>query len=125
MEAEGQPADLASLDGSSWRATRFGINLADMPSADQEFTLEIQGDRVAGRSGCNRFVGAWKVEDGALEIGPLASTMMWCDGLMELERSFLQGLETARGMRRGGAHLVLVDGDGDAVLELAPAEPAS
>jgi heat shock protein HslJ len=122
VERDAAPADLAELDGSRWRATRFGVVLADTPAPGQEFTLEIQGDRLAGRSGCNRFVGAWKVVDDVLEIGPLASTMMWCDGLMELERSFLQALESARGARQDRDRLVLVNGDGGLVIQLVRAE---
>jgi heat shock protein HslJ len=117
-----ETSDLSDLDGSSWRATRFGPDLADAPTPDQEFSLEVQGDRLAGKSGCNRYVGTWKIEEGALEIGPLASTMMWCDGLMELERSFLAGLEAARDVRRDGDRLEVLDGDGNALIELARTE---
>jgi heat shock protein HslJ len=125
MDREAATADLGDIDGSSWRATRFGVELADTPTQDQEFSLEIQGDRLAGRSGCNRFVGAWKVVDDVLEIGPLASTMMWCDGLMELERSFLSGLESARDIRRDGDRLEVLDGDGNALIELVRSDPAA
>jgi heat shock protein HslJ len=122
VDRDATPADLSELDGTSWRATRFGTELAETPTPEQEFTLEIQGDRLAGRSGCNRFVGAWKVVDDVREIGPLASTMMWCDGLMELERSFLQALESARGARQDRDRLVLVNGDGGLVIQLVRAE---
>jgi heat shock protein HslJ len=116
------PAGLAPFDGIAWRATRFGSLLAHEPTAGQEFSLEVQGDRLAGRSGCNRFMGTWSVTDGALAIGPMASTMMWCDGLMELERSFLQALESARGARQDRDRLVLVNGDGGLVIQLVRAE---
>jgi heat shock protein HslJ len=70
-------------------------------------------------------MGTWTIEDGALRIGPLASTMMWCDGLMELERSFLDALQSTTTVRRTDDRLVFEDADGTALLELAPAETAS
>ncbi|HEY7452227.1 MAG TPA: META domain-containing protein [Candidatus Limnocylindria bacterium] len=115
------PAGLAPFDGIAWRATRFGSLLAHEPTAGQEFSLEVQGDRLAGRSGCNRFMGTWSVTDGALAIGPMASTMMWCDGLMELERAFLDAVQSVTGARLDGDHLVLLAG-GEPVVELAQAE---
>ena len=60
---------------------------------ETEFSLEVQGDRLAGRSGCNRYMGSWAIEDGRLQIGQLASTLMFCDGLMELEDAFLAALQ--------------------------------
>jgi heat shock protein HslJ len=114
-----EPADLATLDGTAWRATAFGAGLADTPGPDQDFSLEVQGDRLAGRSGCNRYMGTWTTEDGKLRIGPLASTMMWCDGLMELERSFLDALQAAAGAQRDGDQLVFLDPDGNRLIALA------
>ena len=117
--------DLAVLGGTAWRATRFGAELAEVASSDQEFTFEVQGDRLAGRSGCNRYMGTWAVEDGALRIGPLATTMMYCDGLMELERSFLDALQAVHAMRRDAERLVLTDERGGALIELVAAEPVA
>jgi heat shock protein HslJ len=111
------PVDLNDLDGTSWRATRFGPELADVPSADQEFSLEVQGDRLAGRSGCNRYMGTWSAADGGLSIGPLASTMMYCDGLMELEGAFLGALQAVTGAVLNASQLVLL-ADGVPVIEL-------
>ena len=114
------PADLGALDGTSWRARRFGIRLASIPTEEQEFSLEVQGDRLAGRSGCNRYMGTWSAADGGLWIGPLASTMMFCDGVMERARAFLESLQAVDGAVMDASHLVLLAA-GAPVIELVPA----
>ncbi|HEY7738676.1 MAG TPA: META domain-containing protein [Candidatus Limnocylindria bacterium] len=119
-----QPASFAELDGTAWRATRFGPGLVETPAEEQEFSLEVQGDRLAGKSGCNRYMGGWEVETESIRIGPLASTMMWCEGLMDLERAFLEALQAVQAAHRDGEHLVLADGEGNPLIELAPVEDA-
>ncbi len=63
-------------------------------------------------------MGTWSTEDGRLRIGQLASTMMFCDGLMELEGAYLAALQSATGVRADEAGLTLVGPDGAAVVEL-------
>ena len=116
---------LSTLDGTAWRAVRFGSGLATVPPAEVEFSLEIQGDRLAGRSGCNRYMGGWSSEEDALRIGQLASTMMWCDGLMELERAFLDALGAVTGAERRDGRLVLVGEDSTDLVELEPVAPTA
>lgn len=115
---------LTILDGTAWQAVRFGPGLATSPPPESEFSLEIQGDRVAGRSGCNRYMGSWSAEDGTLHIGPLASTMMYCDGLMELEDAFLTSLAAVTRAAQRDEMLVLAGDDEADLVELAPAEPS-
>jgi heat shock protein HslJ len=116
---------LSALDGTVWRAVRFGPRLETTPPPDADFSLEIQGDRLAGQSGCNRYMGSWSVEDGKLHIGPLASTMMFCDGLMEFERTFLDGLGAVTRAELRNDLLVVGGEDGADLIELATAEPAA
>ncbi len=57
-------------------------------------------------------MGSWAIEDGRLEIGQLASTMMYCDGLMELEGAFLAALQGATSAASlDGERLILADDD--------------
>jgi heat shock protein HslJ len=117
MDAAG---DLAELDGTTWRPARFGPGLEHTPPPDAEFSLEIQGDRIAGRSGCNRYMGTWAVDDGRLRIGPLASTMMFCDGLMELEDAYLAALQSAERFTSDADRLAFIGHDGEVVAEFSP-----
>jgi heat shock protein HslJ len=122
MDPVSDSLNLADFNETRWRAARFGPGLATMPSPDAEFSLEIQGDRLAGRSGCNRYMGTWAMDEGRLRIGPLASTMMFCDGLMELERTFLDALQAAAAARGRADRLVLTDEAGTELIELKRAE---
>jgi heat shock protein HslJ len=69
-------------------------------------------------------MGTWSAADGGLSIGPLASTMMYCDGLMELERAFLESLQAVGGAVMDASHLFLLAA-GVPVIELAPAATPS
>ena len=111
---------LAPFDGTAWRVIRFGPALATTPPPDAEFSLEIIGERLAGRSGCNRYMGGWTVAEDGLHLGPLATTMMFCHGLMDLERGYLIALDAVRGVRREGDRLLLTDADGQPLAELTP-----
>ncbi len=114
--------DLVQLDETTWRAARFGPDLGNTAPPETEFSLEVQGDRLAGRSGCNRYMGSWAIEDGRLQIGQLASTMMYCDGLMELEGAFLAALQGATSAALDGERLILADDAGQPVIELERVE---
>jgi heat shock protein HslJ len=120
-----QTLDLAELDETSWRAARFGPGLGSSAPPETEFSLEVQGDRLAGRSGCNRYMGSWSIDRGRLQIGQLASTMMFCDGLMELEGAFLAALQGATSAALDEERLVFADEAGQAVIELERAEAPS
>lgn len=116
-------AGLAALDGTIWRARRFGTGLEQVPPTGSEFSLEVHGDRVAGRSGCNRFMGGWEQADDRLRIGPLAGTMMYCDGLMDLEAAYMTALQDATDVSRSGSQLTLIGAGGDAVVEYDEVAP--
>lgn len=85
----------------------------------------LDGDRVSGSGGCNRFTGPANAATGAVRIGPLASTRMACPGdAMQAEARFLSALERARGARLDDGRLTLLDGAGAPLLRLARAVTA-
>lgn len=113
------PPDLAR---TSWRAK----TVAGQPvPADIAVTLEFAGaDRIAGRSGCNRYSGPIGVVDGRLVVGPLASTRMACPPpQMTLETAFLGALSGASRLRRDNSALVIDPADGGAPTRLLPFTP--
>jgi heat shock protein HslJ len=69
-----------------WRTSTDGVK--------QTITFDKQG-KVFGDSGCNRFTGGYKVKGDRITIGPLASTMMFCEGKMDAEQAFLTKLQAA------------------------------
>jgi heat shock protein HslJ len=99
------------LAGSEW-----GIEGQDKPFI--QFGSE---GRVAGNSGCNRFTGAYETaEDGAIKIGPLASTRMACpEPDMAAEAKFLAMLDQVRKFERDGTKLALRGEDGALLAQFA------
>ncbi len=70
--------------------------------------------RVTGNSGCNRFVGSWRQNGAALNLGPLASTRMACPApIMETEQRLLAVLASVNSVTyrpSGEATLATADG---------------
>ncbi len=123
---DGRMVDLAArLDGSDWRAVLAG----DMAlEAEDGVTLSFAGERIAGRSGCNRFMG--NAEAGALTqsaaaapltIGPVAGTRMACPGRAdEVETRFLAALEQVDGFLIDAADRLLLLAGRSVVIVAVP-----
>jgi heat shock protein HslJ len=79
------PADHGSVLGD-WKTRTDGVK--------QTVTFDSEG-KVFGDAGCNRFTGGYTVKNGKIKIGPLASTMMFCEGKMDAEAAFLTSLQGA------------------------------
>lgn len=88
---------LVSLDG---RAVLGDVRVTAVFAAD---------DRVAGSGGCNRYFGRAAVSDAGMDVGLLATTMMYCgaEGVMPQEQAYVAALEKARALRVAGAELRL------------------
>jgi heat shock protein HslJ len=85
----------ADLEGEEWRLLVMGWNL---PVPDNStITLTVEGDRVAGSSGCNSYFGGiTDLEPGRISIGEVGSTMMACpEAAMVLEQRFLGAVANA------------------------------
>ncbi|CAB3677355.1 MULTISPECIES: META domain-containing protein [Achromobacter] len=92
-----------SLAQTSWelvRWTQAGGALRDIPHGDNgepvQLTFLAQGKqyRVNGFSGCNRYMGSYKLQSGKLFIDAPASTRMACvqPERAKLEADYLRGL---------------------------------
>lgn len=94
-----QVAESSSLTGS-WRLvnmTEANSPTPMVPPQNTEPTAEFSGNRIAGSGGCNRFMGGYKIQDGQLSIGPLASTFMACEPpVMNQELKYLAALQGAQ-----------------------------
>ncbi len=89
----------ASVAGTRWVGiVDAGADHRTLPRL--EFVRE---GRLAGYTGCNMLSGAWKMEDGAVRVGALATTKRMCVGPEgEYERRMLAAMgEGARGVREG------------------------
>jgi heat shock protein HslJ len=84
---------------------------------DSVITLEFIDGRVSANAGCNTQNGDASVEDGALVVEQLASTMMACEDPLMAQEQWLAGfLEGDPEVALDGARLTLTSGD--EVIEL-------
>lgn len=68
-----------------WQKTILNDETIIMPKKIGEFTLSFKEDkRVNGETDCNNFSGSYYFDNmGNINFGPLATTMMYCDGSEE------------------------------------------
>jgi heat shock protein HslJ len=92
--AVGFPAMAQEDDDGPLTARWIAVELNGKPV--EGLTLDYTTDRVSGTGGCNRFNGPITIEDDAVQIGPLASTKMMCEGKSEIEAQYFSALEAAR-----------------------------
>ena len=80
--------------------------------------------RVSGTSGCNLYSASLTLDGMALSIGPVLSTLMYCDdtprGVMKQESTYLQCLEEAASWKIRGEELVIADESGGEILVFSP-----
>ncbi|MBC7163757.1 MAG: META domain-containing protein [Roseovarius sp.] len=110
----GDPRDL--LLGAGWQVTRLG---GERPERPEHVSLSFLAPaRVAGSTGCNRFIGDFTLTGEGLAFGALGSTLMACsDALMAQERQMLDALENVRRFDLGAdGALHLIGGPRDEVL---------
>ncbi len=107
---------LADLEGIEWTLTQ--INWRQNLPENITITLTIDGDKVSGRSGCNRYFAAIKEGEmpGDIVIGQAAGTRMACPGeAMELESRFLKALSNVIKYSFVNGRLALTYKDEDAI----------
>ena len=91
-------------------------------------TAQFAGGQVSGTSGCNTYTGAAVVNGSKLQIGPLASTMMFCsepEGLMDQESAFLAGMQNAALFKTADGKLEIYDVNGQLILVFEEMEATS
>jgi len=106
------PAAAAELAGSEWRPTQ--LSDATLPE-DAGLFLRFESDgRLSGHSGCNRFFGSYRLEEGTIKMGPIGATRMACEEpAMAREKSFLNALAAVATYERDGPRLTLRDETGN------------
>ncbi len=112
------PAAAQQLAGSEWRPTKIGD--IKVPAGSEMFVRFGGEGKLEGHSGCNRFIGTFKLAGDGIEIGPLGVTRMACSepAVMEREVRFLEALQNARQFMRDRIDLSLTDNAGNPVVQL-------
>ncbi|GAA5786480.1 hypothetical protein GCM10007860_05320 [Chitiniphilus shinanonensis] len=123
-----QIAQARSLLDGEYNLTRAVVDGRVSRPAEPGLEVRIDGDRISGHSGCNRFMGQIRYLNGNLRIGPLAGTLMACPeaGQQALERDVLAALQAAKSFGLDSArHAVVLRGGQGELVELKRAEPAA
>ncbi|TJZ74027.1 META and DUF4377 domain-containing protein [Chitiniphilus eburneus] len=82
-----QIAQARSLLDGDYAITRVVVEGRVQRPVDNRLEVHIDGDRISGYSGCNRFMGRIHYMNARIEVGPLAGTRMAC---LDQERQMLE-----------------------------------
>jgi heat shock protein HslJ len=101
MQSEAAPPPATAknapkLLGTPWKlVTLNGKPLDPKPPMIPEFTLIENGSRIAGYSGCNRFIGTFSLSEDKLTINSdFAMTRKACVKQQDLESDFVKALQS-------------------------------
>jgi heat shock protein HslJ len=122
FEAGEDPALAVDLTGTAW-------HLVSLATGHGEARPVLEGTRITavfgdggsldGSAGCNRYATNYTQEGEAITVGPIASTMMYCNdpvGSMQQESAYLTALESAATIEQEGGQLVMKNAAGKAIL---------
>jgi len=104
------------LSGPDWQVVALAGG--PLPDGVQPSIAFSEGARVAGQSGCNRYMGGYQQDGYGLTFSQLAGTRMACPPpQMETEQRMFDALEATRAfaLTPGGA-LELLGADGTLIL---------
>ena len=111
-------AESQDLSGTNWEVIAYNNGKEAVVGVAIGTTLTASFDKdgnLSGNSGCNNYSGPYKVNGNQINIGPLASTQMYCDnpaGVMDQEAQYLAALQTASTYQIEGDRLELRTADG-------------
>jgi heat shock protein HslJ len=110
----------ASINGK-WKLVSHGPASKQTPAAPQvDTTIEFKSDgTLSGNVGCNNFSGNFKAKGDSLTFGPVASTMMFCEGPVgDQELTTVAVLQTSAKFVLDGDKLTITSADGKSVIVL-------
>ncbi|WP_317137323.1 META domain-containing protein [Methanochimaera problematica] len=92
-----------------WILSNFEVNEKDtLLKTGTEITtrFDTQGN-ISGSAGCNNYFGNYQISGSSISIGPLGSTMMYCEDIMDQETLFLQMLQNSATIMADGDTLTI------------------
>ena len=110
--AQEPAAPSSPIIGPAWRLERIDGE-ATLPTPEANLTLTPDG-RALGSASCNRFTGSYRLAEGRLSIGQIASTRRLCPPPIQAQEDrFLRRLDAAERYRLDGeGRLLLLTPDG-------------
>jgi heat shock protein HslJ len=109
----------ASIIGQ-WKLVSYGPADKQTPAAsDVDTSIEFLDGKLSGNVGCNGFGGDYEVKGDSLTLGPVMSTMMFCEGPVgDQEMGTLAVLKDSAKFVLDGDKLTITSADGNAVIVL-------
>jgi heat shock protein HslJ len=118
------PAASASLEHGPWLLAELAGVPLPAGQGRNAVTVNFEAGRVHGFSGCNQFMGSYRLDGGRLVLGPIGGTMMACPGpAMALERRFLDTFSGTLQFGFSEDGLVLTSANGRDALRFQRAAP--
>ena len=112
------PSDKGVIAGTDWTLTQ--IDGEPVPEKSVA-TLTFTEDQVNGVAFCNSYFGDYTRDGDDITFGPLVQTEKFCmepEGVMDLERDYLQALSVADTFSVAQGALTFYDAEGRALLVL-------
>lgn len=103
-------SDITNLSGTYVWIETVKENRTIVPKAPGVFSVTFADGAMSGTTDCNGFSGSYTEENGALSVGALAMTKMFCEGSQEME--YTQQFVGELTIEREGRTLFLVHADG-------------
>lgn len=109
--------------GGEWNIKEvLGTEVAGKAENPAVISFDIEGGRVSGTAGCNRFMGSFKLNENgknSISFSPLAATKMMCPD-MELEDKLFKAIDAAKKVRNlKNDELGFYDEAGELVLKIS------
>lgn len=117
LTACGASAKAPELNGTAWNL--LAIN-GQPVLEDSNPTLVFEAESAGGNGSCNNFGGEYRSKGGALTFGPMMSTMMYCEAVMDQESAYLAALAESATYQVLDGNLVLFNEKGQEILTFAP-----
>jgi copper homeostasis protein (lipoprotein) len=108
------------LDGTFWQAVVVGDKHVRLFGAYGPFLVFERTGRVVGSDGCNRVVGDFDVNEGAVTFARIETTHMKCVNYHDVDRMFDQALNNARRLVIVGNQLDLLDAGNRPLVTFRP-----
>ncbi len=110
------------LAGTSWDLLAYNNGTGGFQSTviDVSVTAMFAEDgTLTGSAGCNSYNGTWEAEDGSIEIGPVAATLMACADMevQNQETRYLALLGETGTYRIDAGMLEMFDAEGTRILQ--------
>jgi heat shock protein HslJ len=108
--SESQPSSAIPLEGTRWKLVELDGKPIQMPAgADDPYVqLQAAGGTLEGFAGCNRIMGAYKLDGDTLMFPGVAASRRFCESTAAIEQGFLAALTAARSYRISGSSLELL-----------------